>query len=338
MPKIIDAFLFFQELDLLEIRLTYLDQYVDQFIIVEACQTFSGKPKDFVFEKNSQRFARFLPKIKYQKIEDFHLDYESVRDYLENAGSASHEKVLKILEQHEHYSKKDLHWVLDSYHRESIHLALDEVAKPDDITMISDLDEIPHVDIFTPSILDTVLERPRVCKQKEFRYFLNYYNDSEWLGTIIGKQADISPYSLNLLRIDSKQCRDIVQAAPIDNAGYHFTSCGGLELVREKIKSWGHQEFNNDGVLNNIEKNIASGQDIFQRETGTTLKQVELSDTRFFDSEMSCCIAQYNHLVSADEILTVKRTFIRDFLRRTVLMWSKIKYKLGQRKRFRNSL
>jgi beta-1,4-mannosyl-glycoprotein beta-1,4-N-acetylglucosaminyltransferase len=43
--KIIDAFIFFQELDLLEIRLSYLYPYVDLFIIVEACQTFTAKTK-----------------------------------------------------------------------------------------------------------------------------------------------------------------------------------------------------------------------------------------------------------------------------------------------------
>ena len=36
---IIDSFLFFQELDLLEIRLEYLYPLVDKFIIVEARQT-----------------------------------------------------------------------------------------------------------------------------------------------------------------------------------------------------------------------------------------------------------------------------------------------------------
>jgi len=40
MPKLYDSFLFFQELDLLEIRLNYLNDKVDYFIIVEAGQTF----------------------------------------------------------------------------------------------------------------------------------------------------------------------------------------------------------------------------------------------------------------------------------------------------------
>jgi len=93
MAKIIDAFLFFQELDLLEIRLSYLSPYVDRFVIVEACQTFSGNPKPFVFENNSQRFYQYLHKIEYTKITDFHTDFGSVKKHLEQAATSSHKKI-----------------------------------------------------------------------------------------------------------------------------------------------------------------------------------------------------------------------------------------------------
>ena len=43
--KIVDVFPFFNELDLLEIRLNVLDPYVDLFIISEATKTFSGLDK-----------------------------------------------------------------------------------------------------------------------------------------------------------------------------------------------------------------------------------------------------------------------------------------------------
>ena len=52
MSRIIDSFLFFQELDLLEVRLEYLYEKVDKFIILESCQTFTGGEKSFYFEDN----------------------------------------------------------------------------------------------------------------------------------------------------------------------------------------------------------------------------------------------------------------------------------------------
>jgi len=45
MPKVYDCFTFFNELDLLEIRLNILDPYVDYFVIHESTETFSGKSK-----------------------------------------------------------------------------------------------------------------------------------------------------------------------------------------------------------------------------------------------------------------------------------------------------
>lgn len=331
MAKIIDAFLFFQELDLLEIRLAYLDPHVDRFVIVEACQTFSGKPKDFVFEQHAQRFAKYLHKIEYQKVTDFHGDFESVQQYLKSADTPSHQKILTILEQHSHYPKTELHWVLDSYHRECIHLALDRIADDEDIVVISDLDEIPCMELFDEENLSAIRERPRVCQQREFRYFLNYYKDSDWLGTIAGRYQAIGQKSLNLLRMDSKASREIVHPAPIADCGYHFTSCGGIEMVREKIKSWGHQEFNNSLVIKNIEKNIRSGQDIFQRETGTNLKRVSINDTQYFDGAISNVLAPYHHLISTDQIDVVEPSLLRDLWRRGVMTWQKILYKLKQR-------
>ena len=104
----IDCFLFFQELDLLEIRLKYLNNYVDYFVIVESCQTFSGVDKDYVFEKNRERFEEYKEKIIYHKVEDFHLTFGSVIKHLETKSSNVSKKISKILLEHEHYNKKEL--------------------------------------------------------------------------------------------------------------------------------------------------------------------------------------------------------------------------------------
>ncbi len=58
-----DCFMFFNELDLLEIRLNILDPYVDKFVIGESYQTFSGKQKPLYYEENQERFAKWRDKI-----------------------------------------------------------------------------------------------------------------------------------------------------------------------------------------------------------------------------------------------------------------------------------
>lgn len=328
MPKIIDSFLFFQELDLLEIRLSYLDRYVDAFLIIEACQTFTGKPKEFVFEKNKERFEKYLPKIIYHKIEDFHEDYASIIEFLTNKNTDPSLKVLSILESHQHYSKDQIHWVLDSYHRECLHIPLAEFAVDDDIVLISDLDEIPSINTFSDEQKEKERQKPYVYQQHEFRYFLDYYKDTDWLGTISSRYFLIKNISLNLLRMDSKAVRNIISKDSVKNAGYHFTSCGGIEMIKKKIQSWGHQEFNNSLILSNLSKNIKEGRDIFMRENGTNLIKVALNDKRFFDSEISKILEKYTDLISVQDINVHVDSYFQRIFQKTLVNFFKLIYKI----------
>ena len=49
---IIDAFIFNDELDLLELRLGQLDSVVDHFVFVEADRNFMGTPKPLYYQEN----------------------------------------------------------------------------------------------------------------------------------------------------------------------------------------------------------------------------------------------------------------------------------------------
>ena len=61
--KIVDVFPFFNELDLLDIRLNVLDPYVDCFIISEATKTFSGLDKPLYYEENKKLLKSFIKKL-----------------------------------------------------------------------------------------------------------------------------------------------------------------------------------------------------------------------------------------------------------------------------------
>ena len=71
---IYDCIPFFNELDILNLRLHILDPIVDQFIIEEATVTFSGQPKELCFEKNKDMFQEFLPKIEYIVVDNSPVD------------------------------------------------------------------------------------------------------------------------------------------------------------------------------------------------------------------------------------------------------------------------
>ena len=63
----------------------------------------------------------------------------------------------------------------------------------------------------------------------------------------------------------------------LKNGGYHFTSIGGSLLLKKKIESWSHQEFNIHLVKNRIEKNIINGRDIFYRFKAPKPKLISIS-------------------------------------------------------------
>lgn len=59
---------FFNELDLLELRLKTLENVVDQFVVCEAPVTFMGNPKPLHFADNRERFKRWP--IKHVVVQD----------------------------------------------------------------------------------------------------------------------------------------------------------------------------------------------------------------------------------------------------------------------------
>ena len=66
-PQVIDAFMFNNELDVLNFRLHELNEHVDKFVIYENSWTFSGNKKPLYFEENKEMFSKFSGKIVHIK-------------------------------------------------------------------------------------------------------------------------------------------------------------------------------------------------------------------------------------------------------------------------------
>jgi beta-1,4-mannosyl-glycoprotein beta-1,4-N-acetylglucosaminyltransferase len=239
-----DCFTFFNELDLLEIRLNVLSSIVDRFIIVEADRTHSNQPKPLFFEQNKSRYSEFLDKIIYIKLTEY-----------------------PILETS---------WTLENYQRNMIMEGLINCA-PDDIILISDLDEIPNPDVIKNYKKNGVFQ----LQQDMCCYFLNYRNilQKYWHGTRILTYNDILKnitenhsysYSNTFIETLNQGCtptkiRMIKDFPVIKNGGWHFSYLGGIEQLKYKIKSFGHQEFNNEQFLNDdiLKRKIKYGVDFF---------------------------------------------------------------------------
>lgn len=224
---IYDCFMFFNELDLLEIRLNELNTVVDKFLIVEATKTHAGEEKPLYFNENKEKFSAFKDKIEHIIIDE--------------------------------YPEYNCAWELENYQRNVIIETLKERCSEDDVIIISDLDEIPR-----PECIEKYKDTKgiKVFEQQLYTFYFNYLNITEpvWTrGTRMLKFKDIGDKSLTGIRF--------AEGKHIKNAGWHFTYVGGLEMVKYKIKSFSHQEYNNDYYMNDerLKGLIDKGIDIFER-------------------------------------------------------------------------
>ena len=266
--KVFDCFLFFNELDLLELRLNALDSCVDYFVIVESGITFQGEEKEYLFEKNRSRFAKFADKIIHFKVEKYSLDFSDL-PYIAAPRSVDDEilnAIYKYIDDCPHFDKKkEFWWGNDFYQRECIWRALAVAnSAPDDLILISDVDEIPNPETLI-KIKNDISSTSLFClRQHEFCYYLNYYHNSDWVGTCCFLFGEFSNVSLNAIRFSTKRDEGLSPQI-VNKGGWHFTSIGSIDAIKKKIKSWGHRELNTKAVLSGVEYNVRHGYDIFRR-------------------------------------------------------------------------
>ena len=79
--KVFDSFIFFNELDLLELRLNILNDVVDYFVLTESPFTVSGNEKPLYYQENKDRFGKFNDKIIHNITKEIPNDYS---EYMHN--------------------------------------------------------------------------------------------------------------------------------------------------------------------------------------------------------------------------------------------------------------
>jgi beta-1,4-mannosyl-glycoprotein beta-1,4-N-acetylglucosaminyltransferase len=300
--KVFDCFLFFNELDLLEIRLTLLYPYVDFFVIVEAEVTFQGKNKGFNFEKNQNRYEKFKDKIIYFKISEYICDFNNlpIKEHPKQDDEFITNKIFNLLEKTIEFNKNHYWWGNECFQRESIWRALSLYNPSDtDLILLSDADEIISV-----TALNEIKSRisPNIvfnCTQHEFYYFLNYYHNSNWFGTCAFLYGTYKYQSLNNLRAYRNQVDESIKKINIVSAGWHFTSLGDISTIETKITSWGHKEFNNKFILQALKYNISHGYDIFRRKNFGKLTNLNLKN-KLLKPIFETNFYNYHHLIGPE--------------------------------------
>ena len=249
--RIYDCFCYFNEDMLLELRLETLWNYVDYFVISEASYSHAGANRETLFDIN--RFEKYASKIRYIRLDQ---RPEGSNDF----------------------------WKNENFIRNNLSNGLFD-AKPDDLIIISDLDEIPN-----PEQIKKY--QPRYLRGDFDQRYYSYYFNNYWLGDVdandqvkpqsnIWRGSKITTYQHfmdffngNATSVRSYKSSGIWRSIKrswfkrfnvqlILNGGWHFTWIFSLENIIKKIQSTAHQEFNKPEYKDpqKIKELIASGRD-----------------------------------------------------------------------------
>ena len=126
--KIFDCFMFFDEDQVLDLRLNVLNEYVDYFVIVESIYNHRGEKRNLLF--NSNKYKYFRDKIIY-------LIYDKIPNSI------------KEIEKKDSKTTQDYKYIMNALYRENSQrkFILEGLKDADqnDIILISDVDEIPNL-------------------------------------------------------------------------------------------------------------------------------------------------------------------------------------------------
>ena len=241
---LIDSFLFFNETELTELRIKYLNKIVDYFVVIEADITHQGKKKAWNFPKILENnLKEFSKKIQYHQL---NIDPEKIK----NEESWIIDNV-----------KGDDAWRIENFQRNYIKNPCQKFSDKD-ILIISDVDEIPSkskLEFIKTSDFKKIA--PIAFEQYLFHIDCNFLRLESWRGSIVTTMQICNAYSPHKLR----RLRNKI--SHLTDAGWSFSSFGGYKRVKEKIESYAHSEHNNEKFKSpeHIANCQKTGADLFHR-------------------------------------------------------------------------
>jgi len=270
MAKIYDCFLFSNEIELLHLRLKLLSQYVDQFVLLESPWSFHGKPKEMLFDKYKNEFD--TSKIR-------HIVYEDLPHIGDVNGKRSRGK------RNERFARDcSLRGLTD--------------AEPNDIIMLSDVDELPNMKVVLDNLYLLEDENSHLLRNKNYPY--------------LGLHMPMFYYYVDCLAITRKPCvttlvskfknfkkpskmRKIRGENYISDSGWHYSYLGGIRRIQEKLNIIGSVEKCIDKWRSeeHLAKCLAEGKDLFNR---SNIKFKMVNPIEYGPKELSDFLERYSYL------------------------------------------
>lgn len=248
-PLVVDTFMLSDELDMLECRLTELEDVVDLFVLAEADVTHSGIAKPFHYAENTERFARWSDRI----VEAHAVDIQVIDDDVPEVWKG----------------QVGQRWEREHAQREAVWAALDALGVPDDsIVLHGDVDEIPR-----PLIVRNIRPKGFITFGQRFHPFaVDWIHPEMWQGTVAARWSDVKRLG-SFTEMRHKRATD--PKPHMRDAGWHFSWVGGPDVAGRKLSAFCHSEME-------IARDHIEG-DFFRREgyhvDGSKLDAVEVDET-----------------------------------------------------------
>ena len=266
--KIFDCFMYFDEDIVLDVRLNYLNEYVDKFVIVESRYNHKGEKREPQF--NIENFSKFKEKIIYLLINDEPNNIKDITDNL-NGEKKTGRFIMNALRR-------------ENFQRNFIYKGISQ-ASDNDWIIISDLDEIPDLKNYDlkKSELPLIFFKQLMIYYK-FNLVLKNYS---WIGSkACQKKNLISPqwlrnikdrsypwWRLDTLFSKSKYNKIMI----IENGGWHFSYIKNASDIEKKLKSYlHHREYDLNPVgVKNIKEMIINKKTIYNLEVDSKLNKFD---------------------------------------------------------------
>lgn len=215
MTKVLDAFLFTHEFDMLELRMRALWPVVDKFLLMEGDHNFANKPKEMRFKEQEVRFEWAKDKLFIVR------NKGKFKDVPENA------------------TNPDL--FVEHQHRQALYdsaIGYGKVLKWDknDIILISDVDEIPSREV-VEKLKSEDFPSPILCNQDFYYYNVNCHRGKRWHGTMAMRLG----YKLG--DVGTARMNRAYMAKLNENCGWHFAHFYDAEGIKEKLRHSSHQYY-----------------------------------------------------------------------------------------------
>ncbi len=229
---------------MLEFRLEYLYDTVDYFVLVEAAQTYTGNDKLLYFKENKARFSKFLDKI-------IHIVVDDMPETIHSPNLLSFRK-----------AKITLPRLRENHQRRCISRGISQLQLlPEDIIMISDVDEIPDRNTLkTNKFEDHVIYS---LIQDFYYYNLTTLSKNKWT------YARIVNYFTYCKTPDPERIRRLPPNVVIMCGGWHFSYFGSPEFISNKLKNFSHTEYSTSEYtdIDKIQERIKIGKPVTNEET-----------------------------------------------------------------------